>query len=177
MCKRVGGKDLPLTDFVPDKAKASGYASRCKFCDREKVQAYYVANREARIAASQARYAAQPKNVRHCQYCNAEVGSRRRTCDTCAKRLRAKKDAKRDLTRLGATARGYGSEHKKERRRWADRVNAGVVDCARCGERIPAGALWDLGHVDGDKSRYAGPEHRKCNRATAGRRRVTSRQW
>jgi hypothetical protein len=34
-----------------------------------------------------------------------------------------------------------------------------------CGERIAAGEPWDLGHVDGDRSRYAGPEHvlQPCN--------------
>jgi hypothetical protein len=26
---------------------------------------------------------------------------------------------------------------------------------------------WELGHIDGSRSRYAGPEHRKCNRQTA----------
>lgn len=40
----------------------------------------------------------------------------------------------------------------------------GGVLCARCGEAIVPGTKWDLGHFDGDKSRYQGPEHVKCNR-------------
>ena len=55
------------------------------------------------------------------------------------------------------------------RRRWEVSVRAGVVNCARCGQLIEAGALWDLGHVDGDRTRWSGPEHRACNRATLGR--------
>jgi len=33
---------------------------------------------------------------------------------------------------------------------------------------------WDLGHVPGDKSRYAGPEHRRCNRRGAPARTPAS---
>jgi hypothetical protein len=51
-------------------------------------------------------------------------------------------------------------------------VAAGVVPCARCGELIGPGAPWDLGHLDGDRSRYAGPEHSSCNRSTARHRAV-----
>jgi len=81
----------------------------------------------------------------------------------------------------GTAARGYGSRHQKLRDQWAPKVAAGVVNCARCGEPIPPDAKWDLGHVDGDRTRYQGPEHRRCNRATAGRRKEKkpgrSREW
>src|SRR4051794_14389578 len=67
-------------------------------------------------------------------------------------------------------ARGYGGRHQQLRAQFAPRVATGGVRCARCGEPIRPGEAWDLGHVDGDKSRYQGPEHARCNRATAGRR-------
>jgi hypothetical protein len=62
---------------------------------------------------------------------------------------------------------GLRLEHQKLRNRWARDVARGEVECARCGEPIWPEEPWDLGHVDGDKTRYAGPEHRACNRATA----------
>jgi hypothetical protein len=74
--------------------------------------------------------------------------------------------------RQSTTARGYGWTHQLARKRWARLVNAGLVDCARCGYMIDPSEPWDLGHVDGDRSRYAGPEHRRCNRATASRWRL-----
>lgn len=86
----------------------------------------------------------------------------------------------------GKTSRelGYGYEHKKLRKQIAPTVNAGRASCWRCGLPIRKGEPWDLGHHD-DRSRYAGPEHQACNRATAGRRAEaqaapavdTSRLW
>ena len=70
-------------------------------------------------------------------------------------------------TQAKTKARGYGAEHKRRRRQWAPQVARGEVCCARCGDFIYPGEPWDLGHVDWDKTRYAGPEHRACNRATA----------
>lgn len=70
------------------------------------------------------------------------------------------------------TARGYGTAHQAERKRWAARLkHAGSLPCARCGEPIYDGDEWDLGHTD-DRAGYVGPEHRRrCNRADGGRRR------
>jgi len=64
----------------------------------------------------------------------------------------------------------YGWRHAKNRAEWHKIVLAGGVRCVRCGEVIEPDEPWDLGHVDGDPSRYQGPEHRRCNRATSGRR-------
>ena len=66
--------------------------------------------------------------------------------------------------------RGYGSAHRKRREREAERIKAGGVQCWRCTKPIPADAAsedWDLGHDDNDRTKYMGPEHRGCNRATS----------
>lgn len=73
-------------------------------------------------------------------------------------------------SRGNTSARGYGTKHQRLRKRWATQVEQGVVTCWRCGHLIRPGAAWDLGHDDHDRSTYRGPEHRSCNRATAGRK-------
>lgn len=68
------------------------------------------------------------------------------------------------------SSRGYGAAHQALRKKWKPQVEAGLVDCARCGTRIQPGQPWDLGHTD-DRSAYSGPECRTCNRSAGGRRR------
>lgn len=65
--------------------------------------------------------------------------------------------------------RGYGARHQKLRKTLNQFVATGNCKCVRCGELIAANEHWDLGHDDHDRSLYTGPEHVKCNRATAGR--------
>jgi hypothetical protein len=64
--------------------------------------------------------------------------------------------------------RRYGERHQRLRKQLAGRVATGTVACARCGGLIQPGQAWDLGHRDGGEPyEYAGPEHARCNRATA----------
>jgi hypothetical protein len=77
------------------------------------------------------------------------------------------------------TSPAQGRRHHNRRLALKPLVESGCVRCARCGELIAPGAKWDLGHVDGDPTRYSGPEHLGCNRATARHRgeRKVSRDW
>ena len=96
-----------------------------------------------------------------------------------------KNDAdRRNGKKPGTTERGYGwTVHQRLRARLDSVVKSGAATCARCGEPILPDEPWDLGHDDHDRSRYVGPEHRRCNRATAGRRAskgyplIWSRRW
>ena len=64
-------------------------------------------------------------------------------------------------------ARGYTRAHQLERKRWEPKVDAGLVDCARCHEPIEPGRQWDLGHTE-DRTAWTGPEHQTCNRRAGG---------
>lgn len=77
--------------------------------------------------------------------------------------------------------RGYGTAHQKLRAQVKRDVNAGTAYCWRCTRPILPGTAWDLGHDDEDRTRYRGPEHARCNRATSSHREAnivdTSREW
>jgi hypothetical protein len=100
---------------------------------------------------------------RRCLGCGRLIPSGSR-CAAC----RALQERARDARRGSRQQRGYDREHDAERARWAPLVEAGGVDCARCGLLIGPGEPWDLGHTD-DRTAWTGPEHARCNRAAAGR--------
>lgn len=77
--------------------------------------------------------------------------------------------------RAGTTDRGYGSAHQRERAKWVPVIASGngrchAITCMMPTRWIPPGSPWDLGHNE-QRTRWTGPEHRRCNRADGGRRR------
>lgn len=117
--------------------------------------------------------AVEPVQPRGCRRCAQPVSSPRDWyCPPCREvvaEARAKAWARQAHER-STTERGYGAEHQRLRRVWLARVGTGLVRCARCRRFIEPGSPWDLGHDDSDRSRWTGPEHRACNRATAAHR-------
>jgi hypothetical protein len=79
------------------------------------------------------------------------------------------------MPRPTTVQRGYGVRHRKLRAHWAPIVATGTVRCWRCRRLIDPAEPWDLGHDDHDRRQYRGPEHIRCNRATAGRRAAPER--
>lgn len=89
---------------------------------------------------------------------------------------------------MTTTTRGYGWTHQKLRAALLAALIPGSP-CPRCHQPMwPGAQLLDLGHLDGDKTRYAGLEHSRCNRQAGGREghrrrramaqpRPTSRRW
>lgn len=64
------------------------------------------------------------------------------------------------------TERGYGYGHRQLRAWWAPRVATGLIRCWRCQGSIGRDEQWHLGHVDGNRNVYKGPEHVLCNTRT-----------
>ena len=96
-----------------------------------------------------------------------------------------KRDQGRRRDVQGAAQR-YGKAHRRKRAQWAVKVDAGHVNCWRCGKWIQPGTPWHLGHDDRDPTLHRGPEHERCNVTAAVRKlnqlnrkqqTTTSRQW
>lgn len=78
--------------------------------------------------------------------------------------------AEAERARGNSNQRGYGVEHQRTRTTLDIRVQAGLVNCARCGQRIKPGEPWHLDHDDTDKTKYLGPSHARCNTSEGGRK-------
>jgi hypothetical protein len=183
VCKRR----KPDDEFYADRSRFDDLSSRCKECCDERA----LPRARRRSRALTAERADLPPRI--CR-CGRPTPSRRhRYCVACGAKQRRKHRGKKQAYPPGRTAAaGYGPDHQKQRKREAQRVAAGGVGCARCHRLIPApgsgvpcpairsdGTVcgkrdcgWDLGHDDHDRSKYTGPEHACCNRATKGRRRA-----
>lgn len=66
------------------------------------------------------------------------------------------------------SGRGYGHQHRVLRAQLQLVVDAGKAKCWRCGDEVPAGSHWHLGHDDDDRTIYRGIEHPECNLSAAG---------
>lgn len=84
-------------------------------------------------------------------------------CPACQAVATSKRQA-----RPNTTSRGYGAKHQALRRKLLQKFVPGQP-CARCRLPIRSRADAQLGHLDGDRSRYRGLEHVACNEATSGR--------
>lgn len=109
----------PRAEFVPDKHKASGYASRCRQCDNERSKKRYWENRDEIRAKQNARRAALPPKMclrcgvapkvgtRFCAECSSLAADERRKRDN--KRKRAGGRCRRTCRMCGQIFRGHGN--------------------------------------------------------------------
>jgi hypothetical protein len=94
-------------------------------------------------------------------------GSRRTGTGTRRKGRGVPVNSRRASRHKGSsTSRGYGYGHRQLRAWWVPRVASGLVKCWRCGVVIRADEQWHLGHDDGNRNVYKGPEHVVCNVST-----------
>jgi hypothetical protein len=84
------GWDLPADVFARDRAKASGRASMCRPCDREKSRRYYLEHRDEKLAKAKARAKAErpPPPTVECRTCGEPFERSRKDRVFCSKRCK-----------------------------------------------------------------------------------------
>lgn len=93
--------------------------------------------------------------------CPIIVQPPRKYCDAHAREYEARRGT--------STQRGYGAAHQRARAKVQARIDAGeIVRCVDCSVRLH-GHAWDMGHVDGTRTRYKGPQCIPCNRRAGGK--------
>lgn len=173
-CPRCG-MEKPLEEFSRDASKSSGYKSACRECDNARLREYYAAGLKPVVKRRDGK-------PRVCKFCSRPIDKpRARVCDACRPAYEARRRRQRGAHALSPAERGYDAAHQRARRALVPMMASTGAPCARCGRWIVPGEPWDLGHDDLDRSRYSGPEHRACNRATTTHRkqraRSASRVW
>jgi|ERR1700761_1286489 len=149
-CPRCG-EMKPLSEFVPDRTKASGYASRCKPCDRIKCREYWA--RKYPDGPIRRNRDLAERGLRHCGSCRRDLPLSEFT---------PKGSTQEGLnTRCRGCDRERGREGRELRRARAIRVYGGF--CVICGSRRDL----EFDHVD-----WNGAEHRKKESSTALIRRI-----
>jgi hypothetical protein len=126
----------------------------CQPC-RRKAPTYVVPRRPFR------------SEVKACEGCGRPYETRTRTQRYCSPECRAER--RRSGEHASSSARGYGTEHQRERRRWARVVAQGIACCCLCGHPILPGTPWHLDHTP-DRSGYRGVAHAVCNLSDGARR-------
>jgi hypothetical protein len=167
-----------LAQDAAARARAVGGSPRKSGCGGQPMSTFHE-RLEQKHAENRGRLMGEAPVLFVCQDCHKIVDKKKNgRCLDC-NRINERNKSRPRRVRLGSTAsRGYGATHKRYRRAWAVAVEAGRVNCTRCGLRIEPGQPWDLGHSDENRRRYSGPEHAHCNRATAGREQPRhSRVW
>ena len=77
--------------------------------------------------------------------------------------------AAHDKARGTKAERGYGQHFQATRREYSEQHQHRDLTCWRCGDPIPQGTMFHLGHKDDDRDVIMGPEHPLCNLEAAGR--------
>lgn len=174
-CRRANpgpGTQRPSRPDPPGYIRPSVLDS-CSSCGAAVARTKTSADAIVCLACRRARRPPPPPETRDCPTCGETFKVGRATQVYCRPEHRKQSPHNR---KTSAASRGYGEEHKAERKRWAEHlervgaVRCHSIQCLKPGVPIRHGDTWHLGHTV-DRAGYTGPEHPKCNTTEGARRR------